>query len=67
MAAEPIVFWVSVVTIVVTGVVLWTSRGSADSGWRRVSRIATIALVIELILVVAAVLYFLSFDDRLRF
>jgi cytochrome b subunit of formate dehydrogenase len=68
MTVETIVFWASVVTIVVTGVALWSSRGVVgDSGSRRLSQVAAIALVVELILVAAAVLFYLSFNSRWRF
>ena len=58
MTAEMIAFWLGLVAIVVTGVVLWSARGvSVDRRWRRASRVAAIALVVELAVVVAAILF----------
>ena len=68
MTAEMIAFWLGLIAIVATGVVLWSARGArVDRRWRRASRIAAIALAVELAVVVAAILFYLSFDDRARF
>ena len=68
MTAEMISSWLGLLAFVVTGVVLWSARDAGvDRRWRRASRVAAIALVVELAVVVAAILIYLSFDDRGRF